>query len=93
MLRPEDTLVRTINLETVLTALEHYTDRILTMEFSAGKQKAEVIYFGEHYTMLTHVIRPLISMYQRNNWIVKDVTGNRKLTYILEFSMREDNDG
>jgi len=90
MIRPDETLLHRPNLDTLRGILERYTDQILALEFASGAKKVEVVYSGEHYSMMKYMVRTIIGIYAQNNWIVTDTTGNRKLMYILEFKAKNE---
>ena len=80
------------DLRTILNKFYTEIDGLIALQFGAKEKVAKVIYTGNDYVLMSKVINMLIKAYINAGWLVKDVSGNRKETYILEFRYPKDVD-
>ena len=85
MLKPQNALSAVPNRESILKALEKYTDRILALEVVDGATEIIIVYNGENFHMMKRYVRQFINMYG-GYYDVEDITNTRKFVYILKFT-------
>lgn len=85
MIDPFTAQNKVLNASKLMSDLETYIDKILIIDMAGGRDKSTVVLQGYEYTIAQYVLNPVITLYERK-WTVQDVTGNRKHTYILEFT-------
>lgn len=90
MISPSKAQVKVLNASRLMADLESYIDKILTIDMAGGREKSLVILQGYEYTAAQFVLTPVLTLYERE-WIVQDVTGNRKYAYYLEFTPKRNN--
>ena len=78
------------DLRAILNKFYTEIDGLVALQFGAGLNKATIVYTGNDYVLLKFVINQLIKSYTNAGWFVKDVSGQRKETYILEFRKMKD---
>jgi hypothetical protein len=76
----------TIDIPGLIRAVEDEIDPILNISKALGNKKTIISITGTLFAKFSVVSFALVNGYERAGWKVKDITGNRVHTAILEFT-------